>query len=79
MSELKHCAFCGSPEGQNLVAELRLELELVTDLLERASRELTDTHRVVLEGRKWAGVRISAARAAISRATPDTLMGEDKS
>lgn len=47
---------------------LLLELEMTVDLLERASRTLTEECKSALDGRQWGGVRIASARAAISLA-----------
>lgn len=45
---------------------LLLELEMTVDLLERASRTLTEEYKSALDGKQWGGVRIASARAAIA-------------
>ena len=52
-----------------LIAELAEALEATLDGLRRASRELSDTHRLILDGKPWGGLLIANAEAVIARAT----------
>lgn len=52
----------------DLEKELLTALEAAVDGLRRASRQLSDEHKVVLNSKPWGGLLIEAAEAAIAKA-----------
>lgn len=53
-------------EAATRISKLTEALEAALDGLKRASRQLTDDHKIVLGGKQWGGLLIAQAEAALS-------------